>query len=196
MGYGIQINNFNNNIMVDTDAKSSMQITTESTHAASSNWAQAPGEFTLWNYNGSLESKFNQAASSGNIFNGTPFAFNVIRLREVIQTTPPTRSSGDYGIECYNGSSVVSFTDLFTKSYKILNVWGPGDLIGDTTIYSGTVGTNIYAGAGRPQNASNYTFGNFSFTSNSITFKNNFVILANQEDTLNTSTVMVVERRN
>lgn len=193
MGYGIQITNDNSNIMVDTDAKSSMQITTESSHAASSNWTQAAGEFTLWNYNGTLESKFNQTGS--NIFNGTPFAFNVIRLREVTQTTPPSRTTS-YGIECYNGSSVVSYTDLFTKSYKILSVYAPGQLIGDTTIYSGAVGSDIYVGAGKPSYASNFTFGNFSFTSNSIIFKNNFVILTNQEDIYNTSTVMLVQRRN
>ena len=148
MAYGLQVFTANQNIMIDTEAKSSMQITQEGTHSASSNWTQQAGEFTLWNYNGSATTVFNQSYNSNNIYNNsTVTAYNAIRLREVVYATPPSRSAGDYGIECYNGANTVSFTDLFLKSYKILNVWAPGTLLGGTTLYSGTVGTNIFVGA-------------------------------------------------
>ena len=196
MAYGLQVFTANQNIMIDTEAKSSMQITQEGTHSASSNWTQQAGEFTLWNYNESATTVFNQSYNSNNIYNNsTVTAYNAIRLREVVSATPPSRSAGDYGIECYNGANTVSFTDLFLKSYKILNVWAPGTLLGGTTLYSGTVGTNIFVGAGSPSTGSGYSYSNFAFTSNSITFRN-FISGFFTANLINASTVMVIQRRN
>ena len=197
MAYGLRVWTGAGNIMIDTEAKSSMQITAEGTHSASTNWTQQAGEFTLWNYNGTATTVFNQSYNSNNIYNNsTTINYNAIRLREVVSSTPPSRSAGDYGIECYNGASTVSFTDLFSKAYKILNVWAPGQILGGSTIYSGTVGTNIFVGAGSPSHGSTYSYSNFGITTTSIVFRNFVNFFGNTINSYNASTVMVVERRN
>lgn len=197
MAYGLRVWTGSGNIMIDTEAKSSMQITGEATHSASTNWTQQAGEFTLWNYNGSATTVFNQSYNSNNIYNNSTITnYNAIRLREVVSTTPPSRSAGDYGIECYNGASTVSFTDLFSKAYKILNVYSPGSILGGTTIYSGTVGSNVFAGAGRPSHGSTWSYSNLGFTSTSIVFRNYVNFFGTIINQMNGSVVMVVERRN
>lgn len=197
MAYGLQVFNSNDNILIDTSLKTQMQITEITTHAAASNHTQEAQEFTCWNYNGSISTVFNQSYNSSDIYNNSSSTtFNVLRLREVTSTTPTGRPANDYGIETFNASGTVSFSDLFTKSYRILHIYPPGTVLGNTTIFSGTVGSNIYVGAGSPSNGSSFSWGNFVFTSSSIAFKNFVNFAGTTINQYNGSVVMVIEIRN
>lgn len=212
MSYGIQVFNNNGNVLIDTLAQSQMQITQVTTHAigTAGNLTRGDGEFILWspqhNSGGNFTTtKFSQASNSDLITNHGTDAVNVIRLRDVAEATVPTRSSSDqYGIETYNANNVVTYSDLFATSYKILAIYPPGTITGGDTIYTGSTDEDehVYVGAGSPWYFDNsYTlikFGNFKVTSNSITFENHLIIPSASFNGVypNHSTVVVLKIRN
>ena len=191
MSYGIQVFNNNGNVLLDTLAQSQMQITQVTTHAigTAGNLDRGDGEFILWspqhNSGGNFTTtKFSQANNSDLITNNGADAVNVIRLRDVAEADTTRSSSDQYGIETYNANNVVTYSDLFVPSYKILAIYPPGTITGGDTVYTGSTDEDehVYVGAGSPWYfANNYLtvkFGNFKVTSNSITFENHIIVPA------------------
>ena len=204
MTYGLQIFNDNDNILIDTSKQSQMQITQQTTHASGTDLVAGSGEFILWNTvhsgGGFTLTAFTQDYGDTDITNGhSTITFNVLRLREVTQATPPTRPANDYGIETYNASSTVSYSDLFTKSYDILAIYPPGTVTGGDTVYTGAT-TDIYVGGGQPGHiASTYgtaTFNNFAFFSNKIEFKSSYTSFFGGTSFPNSSQVIILKVRN
>jgi hypothetical protein len=206
MTYGLQIFNDNDNILIDTSKQSQMQITQQTTHASGTDLVAGSGEFILWNTvhsgGGFTLTAFTQDYGDTDITNGhSTITFNVLRLREVTQATPPTRPANDYGIETYNASSTVSYSDLFTKSYDILAIYPPGTLTNDSVLYTGST-TDVYAGAGQPNHFGgggySASFGNFAFASNSIKYKSyiNVPYIGFFQAFPNASTVIILKVRN
>jgi hypothetical protein len=204
MAYGLQIFNDNDNILLDTSKQSQMQVIQQTTHASGANLVAGTAQFILWNTvhsgGGSTITVFNQAYGSSNIYNGhSSVTFNVLRLGEVTQATPPTRPANDYGIETYNASSTVSYSDLFTKSYDILAIYPPGTVTGGDTVYTGAT-TDIYVGGGQPGHIVSQfgtaTFNNFAFFSNKIEFKSSYTSFFGGTSFPNSSQVIILKVRN
>lgn len=205
MTYGLQIFNDNDNILIDTSKQSQMQITQQTTHASGTDLVAGSGEFILWNTvhsgGGFTLSAFTQDYNDTDITNGSSITYNVLRLREVTQATPPTRSANDYGIETYNANGTISYSDLFTKSYDILAIYPPGTLTNDSVLYTGST-TDVYAGAGQPNHVSGSgfvaSFGNFAFASNSIKYKSYVSVpfIGSLDEFPNASTVIILKVRN
>jgi hypothetical protein len=206
MAYGLQIFNDNDNILLDTSKQSQMQVIQQTTHASGANLVAGTAQFILWNTvhsgGGSTITVFNQAYGSSNIYNGhSSVTFNVLRLGEVTQATPPTRPANDYGLEIYNASGTISYSDLFTKSYDILAIYPPGTLTNDSVLYTGST-TDVYAGAGQPNHFGgggySASFGNFAFASNSIKYKSyiNVPYIGFFQAFPNASTVIILKVRN
>jgi hypothetical protein len=107
--------------------------------------------------------------TSGSFLNNSGVTVDYIRLRKMTQTT--TNDTGNYGIEVYNSSGVITYTSKYTRGLRLLSVANIGTASG-TTIYTGSL-TGIYYGFGAMSyvtGSSGNTMGvaNFNYTSNTI----------------------------
>lgn len=214
MSYGFQVFNNNGNVLIDTLAQSQMQITEVTTHASSgASLTRGAGEVILWSTQHTsggtyTYTAFSQGAigtSNANTITNNGPASSVVRLRDVTQATVPTRSSSNqYGIETYNANNVVSYSDLFVKSYTILAIYPPGTITDGDTIYTGSTAANqnVYVGSGftwydTPSSGVSVVWGNFRITSTNITFQNHISITGIGGTAFpNFSTVVVLKIRN
>lgn len=175
MAYGLQIFNENDQTLIDTDLASQMQVSSIGSIAGrtgtSPNYSYSfitkdDEELICFNSGittGSVNTAFNQAYNSNNIFNLSASSFNYAKLSVVTQTYTGS-GNADYGITIFNPSSTISFTDEFDKSYDLLAVHPAGTLYGQGAIvYSGSDFSDIYVGGGPPKNDSSVKVNNYAF---------------------------------
>lgn len=206
MGYGVNILNTNNNTLIDSDLQEQMQVTRTNTIPGSGSLTIQTGEMILisrdYPTSGTVFTDLNKTFGSQTLDNDSSVAVNYIGLRRVTASTPPSRSAGDYGIELYNSSSVVSFTDLYTKGFTILKVYPPGTVQGGTAIHTGST-TNVYFGVPNDYGGLGaiITVNQFSFDqgTNSVTYVN-YIDTGSFGGSLvhnyNPGTLLVVQTRN
>ena len=206
MGYGVKILNTNNNTLIDSDLQEQMQITRSNSIAGNGSITIQTGEMILvsrdYPTSGTAFTDLNKTFGSQTLSNDSSAAISYIGLRRVTASTPPSRSAGDYGIELYNSSNTVSFTDLFTKGFTILKVYPPGTIVGGTAVHTGST-TNVYFGVPNDYGGLGaiITVNQFSFdqATNSVYYVNYIDTgsfggsLANNK---NPGTLLVVQTRN
>lgn len=133
MAYGVQIDNFNLNTLIDSNATSQYQI------ASVASWPFAQGadeitvgdnEIILINYNGSNGAQILVSSNGSTWKNESSVNLSYARLVEVKSDSSQPANS-DYGIVIYDSSgNTPMFKDSYIKSYDIVTNYPAGSLQG------------------------------------------------------------------
>jgi len=106
--------------------------------------------------------------TNGSFLNNSGVTVDYIRLRKMTQTT--TNDTGNYGIEVYNSSGVITYTSKYTRGIRLLSVINIGTVGDNTQIYSSTSLAGVYYGFGMMVYNTTQEMGiaSFDYTNNTI----------------------------
>jgi hypothetical protein len=199
MSYGLKVWNTNQNLLINTEDQTNMQIRLTGT-IGSPGAVSKDGDFTVWNRTSAGSSGLNVPYNSTNFSNNSGFSsLNYAKIRPVDEDTPP--AAGTYGIQIFDagGTNTITFSSGYTKSFTILSAFPPGTKTNNDTLYSGSL-TNIYVGTGGLpiENGGTLYINQFQWTSSAVIFRNYFRYSGggSEEDIPNQSTIWVVQLRN
>lgn len=200
MSYGLKIWNTNQNLLINTEDQTNMQIRLTGT-VSSPGTVSKDGDFTVWNRTSAGSSGLYVPYNSTNFTNNSGFSsLNYAKIRPVDEDTL-VPAAGSHGIKIFDagGNTKVTFSSGYTKSFTILSAFPPGSKTNNDTLYSGSL-TNIYAGVGGLpiENGGTLYINQFQWTSNSIIFRNYFRYTggSSETDIPNQSTIWIVQLRN
>lgn len=201
MAYGLKIWNSNQNLLVNTEDQTNMQIRLTGT-VASPGSVSKDGDFTVWNRTSAGSSGLSVPYNSTIFSNSSGFSsLNYAKIRPVDEDAAGLPAAGSHGIQIFDagGNNTVTFSSGYTKAFTILFVFPPGSKTNNDTLYSGSL-TNIYVGVGGLpiENGGTLYINQFQWTSNSVIFRNYFRYTGggSEENIPNQSTIWIVQLRN